>query len=129
MTNQRGILWLAFEDQTPPIEAAYSNFPNHFHVTLAFGVNSADFQDFIGRNVPVRFDYGCWDGQIQAAQVTIMDSAVAALCTNAVPHVTVSMQEGVSPVASNQMLSREHESSPLGGFIMYTTVEFFAFGS
>lgn len=122
--RNKGILWLALHDQSPAIVPMYPVLARHFHVTLHFGCSAEEFAQFIGREVRVQFDAECWDGDIQACSVRILDPEISAICQNENPHVTISMGEKIRPVQSNDMLrSSEHSCTDLG-FTLPATVEF-----
>lgn len=126
-TEQRGILWLTFPDQRPPVNPQHEVVARHFHVTLQHGVTEAEFAEFIGREVEVLFEENCIGTHIQACTVMIQDSEVDALCRNENPHCTISMERGWRPVESNAMLqSGEYECFNLD-FLSEAVVEWVPF--
>ena len=126
--EQRGILWLTFPDQRPPVRPQFDTVARHFHVTLCFGVTEAAFAEYIGREVRVEFLYNCYNDRIQACQVAIHDDEVGDLCRNDYPHCTISMADGVRPVESNEMLAGDPEVHFVR-FIVWATVEWVPFPS
>ncbi len=106
MKNVKGMVQLLLTTDLAPLFTE----PQDHHVTLAFNVEVDNFLDIINKIVPVRVTEVAWNDDIQAARVELPASIP---CKNANPHVTVSHRKGVKPVASNKMLSGEHESAPL----------------
>ncbi len=130
MPESRGILWLAFPDpqEEPRVNRRFSVPAEHLHVTLQFNVTESQFAEFIGRTVDVKLLRNCFNLDIQAVTVQIEDPEIAALCRNEIPHMTVSMEEGIRPVASNEMLRGSYEYRTLdSGY--EAVVEFHPFGS
>jgi len=107
-----GILWLSVNSNLT-VQPRFATRPNHLHVTLQYGVQMTDdIQSLLGREVQALLLSDCWNEQIQAVTVKL-PSDVKALCKNRYPHITVSMVEGVKPVASNEMLSSSHNHLPV----------------
>lgn len=74
------------------------------HLTLRFRVSAQPYQAWIGQTCTARVTGEAWNDDIQAIRVTLPE-AIAALCENAHPHVTVSYRTGVTPKRSNAMLA------------------------
>ncbi len=106
MKKVKGMLQLQLSTDLAPL---FSELQDH-HVTLAFGVVADSYIDILNTIVNVRAVRVAWNDDIQAVRVELPASIP---CKNANPHVTVSHRKGVKPVASNKMLSGEHESAPL----------------
>ena len=107
----KGILWLTASVQENPLSKnVFQNPPNHFHVTLQFNVElTEEIQKLLGETVEATIVANCYDDRIQALSIALPED-VRAMCHNAVPHMTVSMADGVKPVESNAMLAKEHFS-------------------
>jgi hypothetical protein len=108
-----GILWATITDQGWIKERAIHPTPaNHVHVTLLFGVDEDNemVQKWVGQHITVQVESDNWNDRIQALAVTLPPRVP---CRNTHPHITVSMQAGVKPVESNQMLAAEHQQMPI----------------
>lgn len=79
---------------------------NEPHVTLQYNVPEASVQHLDGMQVPVKMLADCWNNDIQAVKVSLPDDVY---CQNNHPHITISMEPGIRPVASNEMLAGPHE--------------------
>lgn len=109
----RGILWLTLPTQVAPVQGQFDNSPNHYHVTLQFGVFSDEIpESVLGQTFWVRVVANCYNDRIQALSVELPEE-IDHLCDNAFPHMTISMVSGVRPVESNAMLAGEHTSEPV----------------
>lgn len=107
----KGILWVAIPNKGEG-DVKYNNIP-HSHVTLQFGVElTPELRGLIGKKTSVKVIADCWSDRIQAYKVAL-ESDVVGMCRNAIPHMTLSFQDGVKPVESNAMLSADHSESPL----------------
>jgi hypothetical protein len=119
----KGIFWLTLPDQDSPVFPVY-NPAKHLHVTLQFNVSRESISEHLMlRPVAVRLINDCWNLQIQALSVQILDQTLADLCNNQHPHMTISHVDGVGPVKSNEMLDADHNFSPVER-IIYLTPEF-----
>lgn len=104
----KGILWLTLPDQRPPVAPLHANQANHLHVTLQFGVEyTEEIAELIGKEVGVTAVANCSNGRIQALKINLPEE-VLSMCKNPVPHMTISSEDGVKPVESNNMLSSDH---------------------
>lgn len=103
----KGILMAKVVDAAALAAAVPAAFPVAFghHVTLAFGVLLDDVAQFVGQSFNVRATVNAHNGDIQAVRVALPDGVP---CGNAHPHITISAQDGVKPVASNAMLAGDH---------------------
>lgn len=103
----KGILMAKVVDHAALVAAIPAAFPVVFghHVTLAFGVDLADVAHFVGRVFNVRATVNAHNGDIHAVRV---DLPAGIPCGNAHPHITISANDGVKPVASNAMLAGDH---------------------
>lgn len=125
---QKGIFWLSFPNQQKPsVPAKFDNLAKHFHVTLQFGVDlTPEIQKLLGEAVEVQVVANCFNDRIQALRIELPGN-VKAMCNNAVPHMTISMVDGVKPVESNDMLSGEHEELLIDSKLTLR-FDFFQFG-
>lgn len=73
------------------------------HLTLRFRVSAQPYQAWLGKTFTARVTLEAWNDDIQALRVALPE-AIAALCENAHPHITVSHRPGVTPKRSNAML-------------------------
>ena len=121
----KGILWLATKSQNPSEETIFPNLPRHFHVTLQFGADRAQFEHILGKEVEVRVKAVCTNDRIQALSVDLPED-IKPLCKNKHPHITLSMANGVKPVESNAMLEGDHNWFPVF-YTLPTVVEFSPF--
>lgn len=108
----KGILMAKVVDHAALAAAIPAAFPVAFghHVTLAFGVLLDDVAAFVGQTFNVRATVNALNGDIQAVRVTLPDGIP---CGNKHPHITISAQDGVKPVASNAMLDGDHTAIPI----------------
>lgn len=114
-----------YEDKTPPYVGVFltpearreilRDFPPRHpdvkadHVTLLFRPSKEQVDDLreqlgMGRRVPVRVTGVAEDGDAQALEVELPEEI--ARHAGRRPHVTVSVEEGVEPVYSNELLGR-----------------------
>jgi hypothetical protein len=106
--SNRGIFWLSLPRQTSPVGLIHPNAARHFHVTLRFGVDlTPDIEEMLGKEVEVMVTADCSNDRVQALKVSL-PGEVAQLCSNEHPHMTISTEDGVKPVESNNMLAGEH---------------------
>jgi hypothetical protein len=121
--GKTGILWavpvrpLKFDPRFP-VEAA------HIHCTLARGVREEDYAELIG----VRF-MGVVMGRVHNTSIEALQLMLPCdvACTNRIPHITLSMAEGVQPSESNSMLAGPAETSDWSGLsCIEFEIEFFA---
>ena len=94
-----GILW-AVLTSTPAISPRFSEGSPH-HVTLIFGGEKSQYQQYLGREIEIYVTRECWNDRIQALSVVLPGDIP---CQNSHPHITVSFLPGVNPVESNTML-------------------------
>ena len=108
----KGILMAKVVDQAALAAAIPAVFPVGFghHITLAFGVDLDDVAAFVGMAFNVRATVNATNGDIQAVRVALPDGVP---CGNKHPHITISAQDGVKPVASNAMLDGDHSATPI----------------
>lgn len=110
MSDQtKGILWLVPCTSRETLPAGRYNPASHLHVTLQFGVHEVDWVSYIGNLADVILETICWDDNIEAIRVSL-PADIAAICGNAIPHLTLSHREGIKPFLSNAMLAGEHKS-------------------
>jgi hypothetical protein len=124
--NPVGILWISLDNQESPVVSRLPVRASHYHVTLKFGCKLSAVSQFIGNKVRVSIDSDCYNERIQALSVSL-PSEVLSLCQNRHPHVTISMDEGVKPVESNEMLSSDHFFSSPSLTQVEGTIEFTSF--
>lgn len=106
--SSKGILWLTLPGQTSPVGILHTNPANHLHVTLQFGAEyTAEIEELMDKEVEVVAVADCSNDRVQALQISL-PAEIRAMCNNANPHMTISMQDGVKPVESNDMLAGEH---------------------
>lgn len=124
----KGIFWLSALDQkAAPVTPLYDHLAKHFHITLQFGVElTPEIQEMLGEKVDIQVVADCHNERIQALRIELPDE-VRAMCNNAIPHMTISMVEGVKPVESNDMLSEEHEEVAVST-VIHMVYDFFQFG-
>jgi hypothetical protein len=109
----KGIL-MATVDQSAVLAMApprYELVAAH-HLTLRFRVSAQPYQAWLGQTFTARVTGEAWNDDIQALRVALPE-AIAALCENAHPHVTVSHRPGVTPKRSNAMLEAPAHVRPL----------------
>ena len=100
----RGILWLESSTFQSPVDLKY-NKAKHYHVTLMYNVKLEHVEYLVGNSIQCVAVENCWNDDIQALRIKFADRNVLELCTNKVPHMTLSHRDGVSPVKSNDMFA------------------------
>lgn len=98
-----GILWGVLAAPLA-VRGKYSNGQPH-HVTLQFGVDRADWEQWIGLEFEATATVEAWNGRVQAIALKLPDHIP---CANQHPHVTVSWLTKASPVESNEMLGSRY---------------------
>lgn len=121
---EKGILWLTVIGDLSPITLRFAP-AKHWHVTLRFGANRADWAHMIGERVAVIATADCSNERIQALKVELPPE-YKSICGNPIPHITISHLPGVKPVESNTMLDSP-EITNLIDLRLETVVEFFSF--
>lgn len=109
----QGILWAVI---TKPV-TINRRFPvgEPHHITLRFGVEREDVQQYEGREFVAYIIEECWNEKIQALKVILPTSIPHD--SDRIPHITVSRADGVEPVESNLMLDQCHQSQKFELFI------------
>jgi hypothetical protein len=88
------------------------------HLTLRFRVSAQPYQAWIGQTFTARVTGEAWNDDIQALRVAL-PAAIATLCENAHPHITVSYRPGVTPKRSNAMLAAPANERVLDGELAF----------
>ena len=109
----KGILWLVPTTGQETLPAGRYSPAAHFHVTLQFSVAESDWVQYIGKVADVVLESVAWNGDIEAIKVSILDTEIAAICSNPIPHLTLSHREGIKPFLSNKMLEGDHQQAIL----------------
>lgn len=76
----------------------------HSHVTLEFGADKDEVKNLIGREFEAEVIGNAYDYDVQALMVSLPQGIP---CGNKQPHITISMNEGIKPFQSNEMLARK----------------------
>ncbi len=84
------------------------------HITLQYGIDPAQWQQWVGLECEAQLIAEMWNDRIQAIQVALPAHIPS---QNPQPHITVSFQAGVRPVESNAMLATTHCVKPLSGTV------------
>ena len=100
----KGILWAKVKDLD--VAEVFDVPAAHWHITLQFNVERHQVEEWIGKTFIAKMEENCFNSEIQAIKVSLPE-AVKGICKNKIPHITVSMEEGISPVNSNKMLSQK----------------------
>lgn len=119
-SGQKGILWaVPLEPLGTP--RTYDRIP-HEHITLWYGCDRSEIQEYIGIIFPAAIVEICESDRIQAARVVLPTGIPF---KQSVPHITLSMTEGVAPVESAAMLEccTGYDVNVVTGF----RIEFFEF--
>ncbi len=87
-----------------------------YHITLKFG--NQNIPDFIGKTINIQLLSYCYDNNIDAVKVKILDNEIDSYCNNNISHITISTNNNVKPVYSNQMLMNTHHEIELDNFII-----------
>jgi hypothetical protein len=102
----KGILWAVIQDNLQ-VNSLYDCGKPH-HITLMFGVDRSDVEQYIGLSFNAVSIANCWNDNIQAILFELPNIIPF---TGQYPHVTVSYTEGTKPVESNNMLCGEYNST------------------
>ncbi len=102
----KGILWAVIQDELL-VHSMYEEGSPH-HITLMFGVDKEEVQQYIGMSFTANAISNCWNKDIQAV---LFELPSIVPINKGTPHVTVSYKEGVKPFESNNMLNGEHNST------------------
>lgn len=116
-----GVVWVTLDRDEIPVENTHGVAAAHCHVTLEFKADLGAWAPRLGLELEVVVEAVCFDGDIQAAVVRLPEGW--GRTDGGVPHVTLSMREGVKPFASNKMLAGEHERLSVGPVILKGVVE------
>lgn len=106
------ILWAVLQ---PPIaiKPRYPNGKPH-PITLQYDIDPAQWQQWVGVKCEAQLIAKVWNDRIQAIEVTLPAHIPS---QNPQPHITVSLQAGVRPVESNEMLATSHRVNLLSGTV------------
>lgn len=72
------------------------------HVTLLFGAFQDEHTEILGEEFQIAVISHCWNDRIQALRVDL-PVYLEQECQNRVPHITLSWEDGVSPVEANSL--------------------------
>ena len=107
--SNKGILWGVIHSPLIITPRYLQGHPHH--VTLQFGVERDDWKGLEGVEFEATALYEAWNGKIQAVAVKLPDCIP---CANKYPHISVSWQNGISPVESNLMLASKFNHQLIG---------------
>lgn len=109
----KGNFWAKLVDRRQLLDRIDPRYWQLFadHVTLRPKVElTPELKRLVGRKTRARVRAVAWDEHVQAAEVEL-EPAIAALCVNDHPHVTIS-SDGTPPRHSNAMLASRHQAAP-----------------
>ncbi|MEM1312159.1 MAG: hypothetical protein AAGF07_01710 [Patescibacteria group bacterium] len=118
-SSNKGIVWATLADSSvKKLQEVIKlpqgfNPPEHFHVTLYFGVFKAPYENLIGKKVKISISKYCYNENVIAIPADLTGTGLKS--QNEVPHITWGLATGISPVESNKMLASAHfnETIPL----------------
>lgn len=118
--ERKGILWFVLDESSARAlrQAVPPRYKNTFyhHITLAYGVERTDVEQYIARQTTVEAYAVAYNDQTQAVRVHTFNLPD----TYGVPHITLSTTPGVKPFASVAMLQGEHEEASLASVLKLT---------
>lgn len=114
-----GILW-AVPVESIVVQPKYSNVQQQ-HVTLAYGVDRADYENIIGLPAEITLIAEAWNDEVQAIRCVLPTWLP---CQNKNPHLAISWVDESAPVKANLMLDGEHEEIEMQS-IAHCIIEFY----
>jgi hypothetical protein len=137
--DQPGILWLELDQRSqaelrqacPPRYASQElGHQLYHHATLLFGVpeNAPEVSAYLGTEVAIVAYTHAYSGDVQAVRIRpARDEHDLPDTTYGVPHITLSINEGIKPFASVAMLQAEAGSrfeEPIGPLALRGVIKF-----
>jgi len=108
MPDSKGIFWAVIDEHTQRWLQRQALFPKVFgrHIMLYFNVPYSTLKSWDGYEFSFSIPLLAWNNRVQAVSVILPANVPR---DYPYPHITVSAQKGVSPVASNDMLKAVHK--------------------